>query len=203
MQRLLLQKLVLPILVVTSVLTAATPISEVLGRYQNGTISVDYSLDIYWFVRERTSSRKGTLLFNQEGAYRVELGRHQWVCDGTEVWQYSKRKGMVTVYSLNRSPFESPKSLFAFLNSKSFTAIDSTNPLTTKAHWSSDDASSAYKEATITIDLGAKEVQEIVLVAQSGDRYTYQLIATNFSAVAGPNDFTFVIPKGVEVVEKR
>lgn len=191
--------------IVGIVQSAPTTVDEVIGRYQEGTIEIEYTLDIYWFVRERTSSRKGTLLFNDENQFKVSLGRHQWVSDGSEVWQYSKRKSMATVYSLQRSPFESPKDLFAFLKAKAFVETSSGETGIVTALWESKESDRfAYKKATLVIDTKSSKVSQIILVdASSGDTYTYTLMATNFKAQVPNGSFSFVVPKGVEVVDKR
>jgi outer membrane lipoprotein-sorting protein len=70
-------------------------------KYSTGsTIKADIQLKVWWQIREKEETKKGSLLLTSGNKFRVTLGNEVFVSDGTTCYQYHSVTKLLQIKNL-------------------------------------------------------------------------------------------------------
>ncbi len=187
-----------------SVNAQASPlVNMVKQKYGNMTAaSAKFSLDIFWSVREKTESMKGTIAFAPDGKFRIELPSAIYVSDGKKLWQYNRSAKQVIIEradAIDRNSF--PSAIIAGCFAYSFSEKAQSDGISELVA-DMTEKNSTYSGISIFVDSKTATLKKIVTTDRSGNTSTYLLKSFAVGSKAKLPSFTFEIPKGTDVIDK-
>lgn len=170
----------------------------------DATIKTDIQLKVWWQVREKEETKKGTLLLSASDKFRITLGNETYVSDGSSVYQYHSVTKLLQIRHLrdvDRSmlPSHVITSFIANYPLKETSRTDKETIL----FWSPDSAtSSAYKSIEVTADK-KNCIRILKLTDNNGNVFTYTFTKTEFGGTVSKGAFKFEIPSDAQVNDAR
>jgi outer membrane lipoprotein carrier protein len=177
--------------------------SRVRAAYANAaTLQTDFSLDIYWQVREKTERRTGKIFLVKDDKFRVEIDKTLWVSDGSTCWQYSTGSRQVTIKRLQDIDISALPShvLSSYVRRGRYRLKgESDREITVE----SEPDSARAQPVTLRIDKKSALVTSLQLSDANGNRSTYTFTKTLLGAPISREKFTFAPPADAEVLDLR
>ena len=178
-------------------------IAQVKEKYGNiTTASANFDLSIYWSVREKTESMRGTMAFAPGGKFRIDLPSANYVCDGKKLWQYNHAAKQVIIDragDLDEKSF--PSAIIAGCFSYSFSEKAQSRGQT-ELEANLEGKNINYDAISIFVDSRTCQLEKIATTDRSGNTSTYLLKSFAVGGKAKLPSFTFEIPKGSNVIDK-
>jgi outer membrane lipoprotein-sorting protein len=191
----------------SQIVSAATDnslLTQLKKKYStSSTIKADVQLKVWWQVREKEETKKGTLLLTSGDKFRVTLGNEIYVSDGTTCFQYHNVTKLLQIKNLR----DIDQSM---LPSHIITSFIATYPLKEVSHndkethlgWTADSLSSSYKSIKITVD-NKTCMKSLVLTDSNGNVFTYTFTKTEFGGTVPKGAFEFETPSDAQVNDAR
>lgn len=189
-------------------LFAAAPDNSLLAQLKkkystSSTIKSDFQLKVWWQVREKEETKKGSLLLTSGDKFRVTLGNEIYVSDGSTCYQYHTVTKLLQIKNLR----DIDQSI---LPSHIITSFIATYPLKevsrndkeTHLGWKADSASSSYKSIDITVD-SKTCMKSLVLTDNNDNVFTYTFTKTEFGGTVPKGAFEFETPSDAQVNDAR
>ncbi|HEX2958717.1 MAG TPA: outer membrane lipoprotein carrier protein LolA [Chitinispirillaceae bacterium] len=186
---------------------AATDNSLLLAQLKkkystSSTIKADVQLKVWWQVREKEETKKGSLLLTSGDKFRVTLGNEIYVSDGTTCYQYHTVTKLLQIKNLR----DIDQSM---LPSHIITSFINTYPLKEVSRSDKDahlgwkaDSSSSYKSIDITVD-SKNCMKSLVLTDNNDNIFTYTFTKTEFGGTVPKGAFEFETPSDAQVNDAR
>ncbi|MFW5960104.1 MAG: LolA family protein [Chitinivibrionales bacterium] len=168
-------------------------------------LRVEFEVEIYWKIRERTQEKRGTFYLNPGDRFRVETGKSVYVCDGQTFWQYNKESNQVIIknlldVSLSMHPSQQ---LSDYLQLDYDIQKRDGDKIVLNWKGNPDDIKEQYNTIRIVIDKDDAEVTEMYLLDKNGNKTTYRFKKTESGINIDKSKFKFEIPEGVDVFDSR
>ncbi len=182
-------------------------ISRIKSNYSaNKGLKVDFDMEIFWAVREKTEENQGTLFLMPGDKFRLEVGNVTYVCDGVTYWQYSKNSSQVIVKNLLDVDLSMHPSqvLSTYLDDFTY-AVDSQDEKNARLSWKpeNDQANTRTKSISVDIDKQQGTLKQIEIIDKSGNRTRYRFNKTKLNVDIPDDRFTFQIPEDARVLDTR
>lgn len=187
---------------------SAAPDNSILTQLKkkystSSTIKTDVQLKVWWQVREKEETKKGSLLLTSGDKFRVTLGNEVYVSDGTVCYQYHSVTKLLQIKNLKGID----KSM---LPSHIITSFIATYPLKEVARsdkethlgWNADSSSSPYKSIEIAVD-SKNNMKSLVLTDRNDNVFTYTFSKTEFGGTVPKGAFEFETPSDAQVSDAR
>jgi outer membrane lipoprotein-sorting protein len=191
-----------------SQLVTAAPDNSLLTQLKkkystSSTIKADVQLKVWWQVREKEETKKGSLLLTSGDKFRVTLGNEIFVSDGATCYQYHTVTKLLQIKNLR----DIDKSM---LPSHIITSFIATYPLKEGSRtdkevhlvWKADSSSSPYKSIDITVD-SKNNMKSLVLTDSNDNVFTYTFSKTEFGGTVPKGAFEFETPSDAQVNDAR
>ncbi|MBN1129868.1 MAG: outer membrane lipoprotein carrier protein LolA [Chitinispirillaceae bacterium] len=168
------------------------------------SIVADYSLVIYWSVREKKEMRSGSIRLDSGDCFFITTGDERFVSNGTTYWHYNAKSRQVVIKNLaNVDMSMLPSQLFArFIVSCPFKQRGREKGIVELA-WTNDSAGAPYR----TIHVWAREkdglIAKCLMTDRNGNTFTYTFTGMTTGAKKNRRVFEFAIPKNAAVVDLR
>jgi outer membrane lipoprotein-sorting protein len=168
------------------------------------TIKTDIELKVWWQVREKEETKKGSLLLSASDRFRITLGNETYVSDGSTVYQYHSITKLLQIKHLkdvDRSMLPSHV-MTSFIANYPLEETSRTDKETILS-WSADSASSsAYKSIEVIADK-KNCIRILKLTDNNGNVFTYTFTRTEFGGTVPKGAFEFEIPSDAQVNDAR
>jgi len=181
-------------------------IEKVKKKYlSSGTVEVDFTMTVFWKVREKQEKKEGILLLAPDNKFRVRLGATEWVSDGNAFWQYNRKTNQVIVKNLKNIDLSMhPSQILKKFLSYSYDT-DTTNENYFICYWKSQKIRprSPYKSIILQIKKSDYTISEIKIIDKNDNEsiYMFKKIKTNIPT--DTNNFILKIPEGVNLLDTR
>lgn len=187
--------------------TAASIVEQLKQTYSPSTsLRTEFTLEIYWKVREKTQRKKGELLVAPGNKFRVKLGEMLWVCDGSTYWQYSKATGQVIVRNFRDTDLSAHPSqiLSAWLHDHSFEEAAGGEG-EVMLQWRREEGADEppIVEICLWVDPATNVVRRMQYTNERGNTSTYTFKKTRLGEQIPESAFTFTVPEGADVLDNR
>jgi outer membrane lipoprotein-sorting protein len=168
------------------------------------SLSTQFSLTIFWSVRENQEKKKGSIVLAAGNRFRVEADRETWVSDGTTFWDYTPASQQVVIRRLaDVGPSSYPSQIFTrYLTAFHFQEQDRRNGVV-RLSGKNDSADAAYASIQLWAQEQSGRIDRCVLTDQSGNTFTYVFSDTRFGRNFSRETFEFAIPKSARIVDMR
>lgn len=191
---LLILSLVIPIF-------AQKDLENLLERIQKDPVEMEFSLEIYWSVREKTEKKKGKLALSGEDNFDLTLNKSQWVSDGITVWQYSSKSEQLVIRSFLDMDFSlHPSTMFERFGKRSFDKV--TEDESDIYRWSSE-SDPEYSRIDVKLSDDNQRFETILFVDTEENQSRYTFSEMKFVDSFSDDRFTFTAPEGAEVFDER
>jgi outer membrane lipoprotein-sorting protein len=168
------------------------------------SISMKYTLSIFWSVREKEEKRQGSIALASGDRFRITSGDESFVSDGSTYWHYNAQARQATIKRLNEVDVSMlPSQLFArFIVSCPFTKVRSEKNVA-ELVWTSDSGSAPYRSIRVWVREKEGRIEKCVMTDSNGNTFTYTFFTTRLGASIPKETFEFTIPKNARVVDLR
>jgi outer membrane lipoprotein-sorting protein len=174
--------------------------------YSN-SFEIQFSLDIYWKIREKHDTMKGHALFSTENKFNVTLGSNRWVSDGKILWHYNEKTNQVIIRNLsdidqNTLPLDILRQFLTY----PFTRQENSTAEIASYRWdtpSADSLKSTYQSIMLWVRVKNATITKLFTSDRSGNENTYTITKIKSPAKPAVQSFLFTTPKGADVVEQR
>jgi outer membrane lipoprotein-sorting protein len=168
------------------------------------TIKADVQLKVWWQVREKEETKKGSLLITSQDKFRITLGNEVYVSDGATVYQYHSVTKLLQIKNLrdiDRSMLPSYV-ITSFINSYPLKE-SSRNDKETVLAWKADtSAHSPYKSIEISVD--TKNCMKVLkLIDNNENVFIYTFTKTEFGGTVPKGAFEFETPSDAQINDAR
>jgi outer membrane lipoprotein-sorting protein len=186
--------------------TAIPPLLTLLRKNYDpvSSFSANFSLTIYWSVREKEEKRQGSVVLAPGDRFRASVGGETVVSDGETCWNYTASAGQVVVKRLSevdRSML--PSQLFArYIVACPFREVANEKGVVQFA-WESDSSNSSYKAIQLNVQEKSGKIARCVMTDRNDNTFTYVFSATVFGKKYSKETFEFAIPKNARMVDMR
>ncbi len=169
----------------------------------SSTIKADVQLKVWWQVREKGETKKGSLLLTSGDKFRVTLGNEVYVSDGTTCYQYHNVTKLLQIKNLrdidqSMLPSHIITSFIANYPLKEVSRTDKETHL----EWKADSVASSYKSIDITVD-SKNNMKSLVLTDNNDNVFTYTFTKTEFGGTVPKGAFEFETPSDAQVNDAR
>lgn len=193
--------LFLLIVLLSSPIFAQKELVKLLERIQKDPVEMEFSLEIYWSVREKTEKKKGKLALSGEDNFDLTLDKSQWVSDGVTVWQYSSKSEQLVIRSFLDMDFSlHPSTMFERFGKRTFDKVSENGE--NLFRWSSD-SDPEYSRIDVKLSDDSKRFETILFVDKDENESRYLFSKMDFVDSFGDERFTFTAPEGAEVFDER
>ena len=193
--------LILLLFSLLSPLFAQKELTSLLKKIQNDPVEMEFSLEIYWSVREKTEKKKGSLLLAGEENFDLTLEKSRWVSDGVTVWQYSEKNSQLVIRNFFDMDFSlHPSTMFERFGSRKFKEITEND--NTILRWSSDE-DLEYRKIDVKLSDDNNRFESILFVDLEDNESRYIFKKMLFLDSVEESRFVFTTPKDVEVFDER
>ncbi|MGM0443522.1 MAG: LolA family protein [Fibrobacterota bacterium] len=185
----------------------AANIQHLVEPYISQPVFFTYDLEIYWDIRETTSSTEGSVLVDEEhNSFRFISGDSRWVSDGITVWQYGKENNQVVIQDyMDFDPALHPSNILKQFTDYEFKRSDERRGF--KYIWTAENDSASgdkeYDRVVIYSNADDTAVKKIVLTDRDKNISTYTLGEIEVRTDITAEDFSFTVPEGVDVIDNR
>ncbi len=179
---------------------------EVQTRYdQINNCIIKFEQEIKTPMLEEKQSIKGKLYFAKENKYRIEFQNQIIVCDGVNVYNFTRSTRRVVISNFEEN-FYSPSNLLVNIVNYSkieFLGEESRNGKRLyKFNLMPQRKNPEFKTMTLWID-NEKVIQKLETEDWAGNRYTFQVLSFQPNQTLKNELFNFTIPAGAKVVDLR
>lgn len=182
------------------------PLIELIRRqYNPGTpLETNFSLSIYWSVREKEEKKQGAFILAPGDRFRVTLGNETFVSNGTTLWSHNGKANQVVVKALADVDLAlHPSRLFTTtIGSYPFRESRRKGGITVLL-WDRDSSTAAWTSIRLWVQTATGTIFKCVLTDRNNNIFTYSFSGTVFGKKTSPGAFEFVIPKNARVVDSR
>ncbi len=197
------------ILVVSSFCQQNALLDRVKATYSGAApLSVSFEVRIAWKVREKTETKRGSIVLAPGDRFRIELGSGVWVSDGTTLWQYDKILNQVVVKPLSSADeaMLPAHAIVRYCTDYSLVAGHATGPVET-FEWKADSASARQggqvSFVRLSADRKAAVIKRLLVIDRMGNESDYTFTKTVVGRPAPHGAFEFEPPKGARVLDQR
>ncbi len=184
-----------------SPLFAQKELTSLLKKIQNDPVKMEFSLEIYWAIREKTEKKKGSLLLSGDENFDLTLEKSRWVSDGVTVWQYSENSGQLVIRNFFDMDFSlHPSTMFERFGSRKFKEITEND--ITLLRWS-DDKDLEYRKIDVVLSADKKSFESILFVDLDENESRYIFKKMQFLESIDESLFVMTTPKNAEVFDER
>ncbi len=192
------------LLISFSSLFADTTFTTTLQKFQSSAVQLDFDLEIYWSVREKTEKKKGSLTLMGDERFNLRLGKNQWISDGITVWQHNGRTNQVIVQDFLDMDFSlHPSSMFQQFADKEFTPVSTKKGVTTYEWRAKIEEVSPYRVIEILYNTKKNRLKEIVMTDDEDNKSSYFFKRVSFPQKVADETFTFTLKEGMDVIDNR
>ncbi len=168
------------------------------------SLSAQFTLTIYWNVREKQEKKKGSVILAPGNRFRVRTDGESWVSDGQTFWDYSPSSQQVVIKRLadvDRSSL--PSQIFSrYLTEFHFREKEGRDGAI-ELSWNNDTAGGPYASIKLRTHGRTGRIDGCVLTDHNGNTYTYVFSGTQFGGNFSRETFEFKIPKSTRIVDMR
>ncbi|MEE3235574.1 MAG: outer membrane lipoprotein carrier protein LolA [Candidatus Latescibacterota bacterium] len=185
---------------------------EIVGRLQDRlegykTFSMDFEKEFYWAALDKTRSRTGKIYMQNPNQFRVGLDNGDvMVADGITVWSYVDRNKQVIISDYD-GELRNPWQIFVDYSANFVpTVVEETKIAGRSAYIISMRerlSDSPDRWLKIWVDKKKWWLLKIEYGEENGDITTYRLKEHKVNKKLRSGSFSFVIPGGVEVLDRR
>lgn len=179
---------------------------EVQIKYdQINNCIIEFEQEIKTPVLEEKQSIKGKLYFAKENKYRIEFQNQIIVCDGVNVYNFTKSTRRVVISNFEEN-FYSPSNLL--VNIVNYSKIEFLGEELRKGkrlykfNLIPQRKNPEFKTMILWID-NEKIIQKLETEDWAGNRYTFQILNFQLNQTLKNELFNFTIPAGTKVVDLR
>jgi len=193
-----MRKTIIPILIflLSINICANEKISQILGKYTNSPVEIDFELKTYWEVREKETKVKGKIVLAPENKFNISMGKMNYVSDGKTFWEYNSRQKQVKIEKIKNGLSTSiPTELLKLLKNAEF--IEKSSGF---AIWQ-DNNSRKNGFEKVEIHHNNSLVSKIIITDTDKNITTYTFEKVVFLPKVDENLFNFIIPSGAQVYE--
>jgi outer membrane lipoprotein-sorting protein len=189
--------------------TAGAPytVESIRARYNGETaIRSEVRLHIFWKVREKEETKKGSIQIAPGNRFRVVIGDMTWVSDGEVLWQYGGRTAQAVVRALDKLDLSVlPASILSTYISGFRYSIAEENAERAVLQWQPDSLADKINASSIELTLDKKKgvVSRAVITVRGGTVNTYTFTGTKFGGSFAPETFIFTFPDGADIHDER
>ncbi len=177
-----------------------------IRKYYNpeSSLSAQFSLTIFWSVREKQEKKKGSITLAAGNRFRVQTDVETWVSDGSTFWDYAPASKQVVIKRLadvDRSSL--PSQIFSrYLTEFHFQESDRRDGVV-QLSWKNDSADAPYASIRLWVREQAGRIERCVMTDRNGNTFTYVFSGTVFGRNFSRETFEFAIPKSARIVDMR
>jgi len=169
-------------------------------RLQKEAVDIAFNFELYWSVREKTEKKKGTLVLAEKNRFDLTLGNSRWVSDGKTFWQYDQSKKQAIVRSVSKVDLSmNPSQMFDRFLGRSFKVVKINGSEILR--WEGNDKE--YRQIDVKLSSDRKRIESLKFVDLENNESRYRFTKMTFLKSVPSNRFSFVIPKGTEVMDER
>ncbi|MGM0462482.1 MAG: LolA family protein [Fibrobacterota bacterium] len=179
---------------------------KLVEPHLNSPVRFEYTLEIYWDVRELTTEREGmVLLDNSTDRFYFESDKATWVSDGITVWQYNENTNQVIIQDyLDFDPAFHPANMLQRFAEYDFTRREDSDQLV--YYWEDpDDDEMVYEYKSIEVHGHRDEssIAKIILVDRDDNISTYDIGLLEQVDDVSEEMFEFSVPEDAHVIDNR
>lgn len=169
------------------------------------TLELEFDLEIFWAVREKTEKKRGRLCLAPGDRFRIEVGSTAWVSDGHTYWQYGKQTSQVVIKDLLDVDLSMHPSQIIASHLDHTYSVDSENEKQIVLSWTrpEDGPRTQYRKVTLWVDRKKVVVSKLQVIDESGNQSTYAFTKVEFGGRPANGMFVFETPKGATVLDAR
>ncbi len=189
-------------------ITGGEIVKKLRDRLENYvTYSMRFEKEFYWSALDKTRSRSGTFYMQNPNKFRVGIDNGDVVvADGTTVWSYIDRNKQVLI-SDYEGDLQNPWQIFVDYSTNFVTiGVKETKIAGKSAYMLSmkeESNNSLGRGLKIWVDKKKWWMLQIEFVETNGDITTYRLKEHKVNKKIKSSRFSFLIPDGIEVVDRR
>lgn len=181
---------------ITASFAANENISQILEKYTNSPVEIDFEQKTYWEVREKESKIKGKIILTPENKFNISVGKMNYISDGKTFWEYNNRQKQVSVKNIESGlPANIPTELLKLLKNADFVERSSGYSV-----WQ-DKKTLENGFEKVEIYYNNSLISKIIITDTDKNITTYTFEKVIFSPKIDENIFNFVIPSGAQVYE--
>jgi len=178
-------------------LCASQRITQILERFTNSPVEIDFEQSTYWAVRERDSRVRGKIILAPGNRFNISVGRMTYICNGETFWEHNSRQRQVIVRRIDEGLSKSlPTEMLRILSGASF--VEKSADF---AVWQ-DDYSRRNGFERVEVHLENSQISRIIITDIDHNITTYTFRRVVFLPSVDESLFNFVIPSGVQVHER-
>jgi outer membrane lipoprotein carrier protein len=182
-------------------------IERIKSNYSgNKSFSAKFDLNIFWKVREKEEKKQGRIIIAPKDKFRVEVGNVLWMSNGITLWEYDKNISQVKItnFSSGKEVILPSQLINKYFAKYHFNILEQTKDAVI-LEWKCD--SLLCEEDLTYIKIIANPQTAIVLKVftqdKKGNQTTYTFKDIKFDINIPASEFSFVIPKGVRILDNR
>ena len=191
---------------------SSAPVVDLVRKNYSGAVSIraDFTMQIYWSVREKSETRQGQAWMAPGDRFRVALGNDTYVSDGKILYSYNKKNRQLVIKNLSQvSPSSRPSNfLSSFIGEYPFREKkreqgEAANELAV-LEWISDmPGEGEYKAITVWVEPSAGIIKKIKIDDRNDNVTTYTFGKTSMGKAIPKEVFRFATPQGARVEDMR
>ncbi len=195
-----MRTLLLSICLMISV-AGANELTSLLEKVQTEPAEMEFELEIFWSIREKTESKDGKLLIRGDEEFDFTLDKSRWISDGVTVWQHSDENNQLVIknfFDLGLSL--RPATMFDRFSNRNFEQVS----IDDESIWrwiGTDDPD--YTRIDVLLSDDGSAFEWILFVDSDENESRYEFDSMNFLDSVDDSQFVFTIPEGVEVFDER
>ncbi len=195
-----MRTLLLSICLMISV-AGANELTSLLEKVQTEPAEMEFELEIFWSIREKTESKDGKLLIRGDEEFDFTLDNSRWISDGVTVWQHSEENNQLVIknfFDLGMSL--RPATMFDRFSNRNFEQVS----VEGESIWrwvGSDDPD--YTRIDVLLSDNGDVFEWILFVDADDNESRYEFDSMNFLDSVDDSQFVFTVPEGVEVFDER
>jgi outer membrane lipoprotein-sorting protein len=178
--------------------SADSKLSEILKKYTNSPIQIDFEQKTYWNVREKETKVKGKIILGQGYDFNISVGKMNYICNGKTFWEYNNRQKQVKIQKI--LPTDLSKTMpFELINLLKI--ADFIENKQTKSFVWQDAESFKNGYEKVEVFLENSQISKVIINDMDKNITTYIFEKTLFLDNVSQSLFNFVIPEGTQVYE--
>jgi outer membrane lipoprotein-sorting protein len=173
----------------------------------DASFSTDFTLKIWWQVREKEETKKGSIAMAPGEKFRVVVGNETYVSDGTTCWNHNLKANQVVIRDRAETDLSMlPSRIFAGSLDSSALRVRKQSGQEALLSWTLDTGSSAgraYSSIGILAERASGRITKCTMTDKNGNTFTYVFTKTIFNKKFSGGAFAFAIPKKARIVDMR
>lgn len=189
--------------------STAAPASPLLALLRKNygpqsSFSAKFRQTIFWSVREKEETARGSILCAPGDRFRITLGKETFISNGNTYWNWNSETSQTVIRHLADVDRTSlPSQIFSrFLVSCSFREQERNNGQALLV-WTTDSADAPYKSIRVRITPKNGRIDQCTMTDRNDNVFTYQFSSTALGINAGRENFEFTPPKNARCIDMR